>query len=52
MAITPPVEVRSRLGGLPVLGFKVFVLVAVIGAFKKWRDLRKETRDESAARHP
>lgn len=36
------VEAKSRLGGLPVLGFKIYVLLAVIGAYKKWKEVRKE----------
>ena len=42
MTISPPVEIKSRLGGLPVLGFKIYLIIAVIGAFKKWREVRKE----------
>jgi hypothetical protein len=42
LALPPSVEIKSRLGGLPVLAFKIYVIVAVIGTFKKWKEIRKE----------
>jgi hypothetical protein len=49
MTINHPVEIKSRLGGLPVLGFKIYILIAVVGAFKKWRELRKEQTGNATA---
>ena len=42
LALPTTVEPKSKLGGLPVLGFKIYMILAVIGAFKKWREVRKE----------
>jgi NADH:ubiquinone oxidoreductase subunit K len=49
MALPTTVEIKSRLGGLPVLGFKIYMIFAVIGAFKKWKEIRKEKTKGKAA---
>jgi hypothetical protein len=41
-ALPDSVEIKSRIGGLPVLGFKIPVIFAIVGAFKKWREIRKK----------
>ena len=47
LALTTPVQTKSKLGGLLVLGFKIYVLIAVIGAFKKWREMRKQGKHKT-----
>lgn len=51
LALPATVEIKSRLGGLPVLGFKIYMIFAIIGAYKKWKEIRKErTNGEAAAK--
>lgn len=48
LAVATTVQPKSKLAGLPVLGFKIYIIVAVIGAFKRWRDVRKQTQEKAA----
>lgn len=45
LALATTVQTKSKLGGLPVLGFKIYFILAVIGAFKRWREVRKQAKD-------
>lgn len=42
LSVQPPIEPRDVLGGLPLLGFKVFVVWLLLDAFRSWRKGTKE----------
>lgn len=41
LKVNPTLEPVSVSGGLPVLGFKAYVIFTIIGLFKKWSESRK-----------
>jgi hypothetical protein len=42
LQIASPVSIRSFWGGVPVLAFKVFVLLYIFEAFRSWSQARKD----------
>jgi len=44
LGLEPPIESRGVVAGLPLLGFKVFVVWLLLNAYRSWRKGTKEAR--------
>lgn len=47
--LSSPIEARDYAAGLPVLGFRIFVLWFVFDAFRHWRKSRKDAGKEKSS---